>query len=86
MSNKEFEDISIPKWKLSLDGEVKKSYRVYKTKSEFTVVEAESATEAVAKSGFEKVVMVKIGARDEATTLDRSMLFADSAPMQPVVG
>jgi len=78
VSNKEFEDISIPKWKLSIEGVAKKVYRVYSTEKEFVTVEAESATEAAAKSNLKKVIMIKSGAMDDMTMLTRSMLFAQT--------
>lgn len=78
MPIKEFEDISIPKWKLALNGDMlsasKKVYRVYKTAAEFVTIEAASATEAAAKSGMDKVFMIKSGAMDDMTMLDKTMI------------
>lgn len=85
MSSKEFEDISIPKWKLSNQAVDKKIYRVYSSATEFQVVEAESATEAAVKSGLAKVIMIKHGERDELTMIDKSMLFADMPAVEAPV-
>ena len=84
MSKLEFEDISIPRWKLALNGllpdAAQKIYRVFSSGSEFVTVEAANATEAAAKSGLAKVLMIKIGARDDMTMLDRTMLMAMAGP------
>ena len=84
MSAREFEDISIPKWKLAINGAVENAaervYRVYSNKNEFVTVQAISATEAAAKSGLTNVYMIKFGQMDDMTMLDRSMLMADAPP------
>lgn len=78
MSGREFEDISIPKWKFAtngvIDSTVFKIYRVFSSASEFITVEAISATDAAMKSGMTKIYMIKIGPRDDMTMLDRTML------------
>lgn len=92
MSNKEFEDISISKWKFATNGTIndaaKKVYRVFKSEKEFVVVEAESATEAAVKSGYEKVILIRLGHRDDMTMLDRTMLASEASlapsPAAPV--
>jgi hypothetical protein len=52
MPKKEFEDISIPKRKLVRGGATSKLYRVFKSSTEFETVEADNATDAIAKSGI----------------------------------
>lgn len=78
MSSREFEDISIPKWKLTINGAGEDAamsvYRVFSSPTEFVTVQATSATDAVAKSNLQKVFMIRINAMDDMTMLDRSML------------
>ena len=66
MSRKEFEDISIPKWKITVHSGASRVYRVFKNETEFETVEAENASEAVQKSGISKIYMIKYGAADDA--------------------
>lgn len=63
-----------------IDNAALKVYRVFKNKTEFVTIEAASATEAVVKSGIEKVFMIRSGARDDMTMLDRSMLASEVIP------
>ncbi len=79
MRNKEFEDISIPKWKLSGNMASGKVYRVFKNATEFETVEAESAKEAISKCGLKSAFMIKPGAMDEVTLIDQSMLLPDTS-------
>jgi hypothetical protein len=82
MSRKEFEDISIPKWKIALKGATGKVYRVFKNPSEFETVEAENASEAVIKSGITKVYMVKYGAYENMDTFEGGSLEPDNGTEQ----
>lgn len=74
MRNREFEDISIPKWKVAMSNAAIKVYRVFKNAKEFETIEAESVNEAISKSGLTKVFMVKSGARDTTTTINSGLL------------
>lgn len=74
MSKKEFEEISIPKWKLAIHNTAAKAYRVFKSAEEFDMVEAESASEAFAKSGLEDVYKIEFGAGEIRGNIDQSML------------
>jgi hypothetical protein len=73
MLKKEFEEISIPKWKLAVSA-ASKIYRVFKSPTEFETVEAESASEAVQKLGIKNVYKVKFGAMDNMTQFEQAML------------
>ncbi|PIR31918.1 MAG: hypothetical protein COV36_06230 [Alphaproteobacteria bacterium CG11_big_fil_rev_8_21_14_0_20_44_7] len=79
MPNKEFEAISIPKWKLALQNTASKVYRVFKSPEEFEMIEADSASEAVQKSGIKDVYKVLFGEMDNVGVIDQSMLAEDSA-------
>lgn len=79
MSKKEFEEISITKWKLAVGNAAAKVYRVFKSPTEFETVEAECASEAVHKLGLRKVHKVKFGAMDDTDRFDQSMLAPASA-------
>lgn len=74
MASKEFEDISIPSWKLSLADAAGKVYRVFKNAHEFELVEAENASEAIRKCGTQDVYMVKFGNVDTSTVLPSDAL------------
>jgi len=74
MASKEFEDISIPEWKLSLADATAKVYRVFKNAKEFEMVEAENATEAISKCGTQAIFMVKFGSMDNINIYQQSML------------
>jgi hypothetical protein len=78
MSRKEFEDISIPKWKIALKGATGKVYRVFKNAQEFETIQAENASEAVTKSGITNVYMVKYGAFENVDTYDNGALERDN--------
>jgi hypothetical protein len=85
MSRKEFEDISIPKWKIAVKSAANRVYRVFKSATEFETVEAENASDAVQKSGISKVYMIKYGAADDAYMLDSTQLAKDEvAAAQPI--
>lgn len=77
MSRKEFEDISIAKWKVAAKSAANRVYRVFKNSSEFEVVEAENASEAVQKSGISNVYMIKYGAMDDTYMYQSNMLTKD---------
>lgn len=88
MSAHEFEDISIPKWKLNINSAVEgtglKIYRVFSSENEFVTVQADNATDAVQKSGMKKIHMIRVGAQDDMSMLERSMLT--SVPLQaPII-
>ena len=70
MSRKEFEDISISKWKITTKSGLSRVYRVFTTESEFQTVEAENASEAVQKSGLSKIYMIKYGQADDAYMIE----------------
>ena len=77
MSRKEFEDISIAKWKVAAKCAVNRVYRVFKNSTEFETVEAENASEAVQKSGITDVYMIKYGAMDDTYMYQSNMLTKD---------
>lgn len=77
MSKYEFEELSIPKWKIGSNAVANKVYRVFKDDVEFSEVEAASASEAIEKSGMEDAYMVKSGSADSMTVFDQGMLVAD---------
>ena len=79
MSRKEFEDISIPKWKITVKSAANRVYRVFKNESEYETVEAENASEAVIKSGISKIYMIKYGAADDAYMIDGGGLMKEEA-------
>jgi hypothetical protein len=75
MGIKEFEDISVPKWKLTMNATVGKVYRVFKNATEFETVQAESAAEAMKKCECKKVFKILSGSMNDTYMLDRSMLL-----------
>lgn len=82
MSRKEFEDISIPKWKIAVKSAAGRVYRVFKSATEFETVEAENASEAVQKSGISNVYMIKYGFADDEYMLGSEQLAKDELPVQ----
>jgi hypothetical protein len=82
MSRKEFEDISIPKWKITVKSAANRVYRVFKNENEFETIEAENASEAVQKSGLSKIYMIKYGASDDAYMIDGGKLTKEEAAPQ----
>ena len=81
MSTHEFEDLSIPKWKYGPPEMSVKTYRVYSSAKEFTLVEAENVNIALEKCGIAKAFMIKLGVMDDVTLLDRNMLRPDLPPV-----
>ena len=79
MSNKEFEDIAIQKWKLVFRQTAGKVYRVFKNSTEFQTIEADSASEAALKSGIIGVYKIKYGSMDDTDYVDQTMLARDTA-------
>lgn len=77
MSRKEFEDISITKWKIAVKSAANRVYRVFKSPTEFEMVEAENASEAVQKSGITDVYMIKYGEMDDTYMYQSNMLTKD---------
>lgn len=77
MSKYEFEELSIPKWKISANAVANKVYRVYQQNGEFSEIEASSANEAIKKSGMEDAYMIKSGRADYRNVFDKDMLIAD---------
>lgn len=82
MSRKEFEDISISKWKLAVKSAAGRVYRVFKSATEFETVEAENASDAVIKSGITKVYMVKYGSSDGDYMIESGQLTKEELPAQ----
>ena len=74
MAKKEFEEVSLPMWKLAFAETAGKIYRVFKSETEFEEIEATSANEAIQKAGFDEVFQIKIGAMDEVTVLEQEHL------------
>ena len=83
MSRKEFEDISITKWKITVNSAVNRVYRVFESAGVFKTVEAENASEAVAKSGITKVYMIKYGAADDMYMIGTGGLTREEAQIAP---
>ena len=79
MSKKEFEDISISKWKITVKSAADRVYRVFKSPTEFEMVEAQNASEAVAKSGIANVYMIKYGFADDAYMIESGQLTKDDS-------
>ena len=84
MPKKEFEDISIPKRKLVKGGATSKLYRVFKSRTEFETVEADNATDAIAKSGIKRVFKIKFGLMDDMNNLSKNQLENYSDVTEPV--
>lgn len=74
MSKNQFEEVSLPKWKLAFGETAGKVYRVFKNEEEFEEIEASSANEAMQKSGLETAFQIKQGARDSVEVLTQEHL------------
>ena len=74
MGKYEFEEVSLPKWKVTFLETADKVYRVFKSADEFEEVEATSANEAVQKAGIEDVYEIRVGSMDAVSVFDQSHL------------
>lgn len=74
MASKEFEALSIPKWKINIADSTAKIYRVFKNAYEFETIEAENASEAISKCGTQHVFMIKFGKIDNHGIIGKEAL------------
>lgn len=82
MASKEFEELSITEWKLSSEDGDAKVYRVFKNASEFDLVEAENATDAISKCGTQDVFMIKYGHVDNMDVVAKGLLSQIELPVE----
>jgi hypothetical protein len=83
MASKEFEDISIPEWKMTIADASAKVYRVWKNAAEFETIEAENASEAISKCGTQHVFKIKFGSMDSMDILEQDMLAKMQITAEP---